>query len=308
MNYEDLVKYNSPIVYKIIKNSLNERLSHAYLFSSHKNAEVINEPNYLIQQIISEPNERRSIESFPDLIVLDGSEKNIPKDEVVAAMEKLYQSPLDKKGVKILLIKNIENASPQSLNSLLKFIEEPTPNTYIIMTTNNLSNVLSTIQSRSQVINVRYNQKEKTIKELKMSGLNEEHATILSYLSNSSDELMKYHSKNFSEDLEFVKDLLNKTISNKYIFITTLNTYVNKTNFTKIFGILKVFFNDIWKDEINLETSFKDKDLILKYVDIKFSYDKAITLINEATLALKSHANFELNLIWLLTELEVLYG
>ncbi len=50
------------------------------------------------------------------------------------------------------VIKNIEEVSIPCLNAFLKILEEPPKNVYFIITSNNLSKVLETIQSRSYLI------------------------------------------------------------------------------------------------------------------------------------------------------------
>lgn len=53
------------------------------------------------------------------------------------------------------LLKNIDEASIDALNALLKLIEEPPFNTYFILTTRNSSRVIPTIISRCEVIRSR---------------------------------------------------------------------------------------------------------------------------------------------------------
>ena len=55
---------------------------------------------------------------------------------------------------KILIIKNIEKGTAQSLNALLKFLEQSPPNLITIMTCNKRNSVLKTIRSRALEINI----------------------------------------------------------------------------------------------------------------------------------------------------------
>ncbi len=54
----------------------------------------------------------------------------------------------------IILIKNIDTASREAQNTLLKFIEEPQPNLYFALTGINKENILPTILSRCKLINI----------------------------------------------------------------------------------------------------------------------------------------------------------
>lgn len=54
----------------------------------------------------------------------------------------------------VYLFKNVEGMNIQAENSLLKLAEEPTPNCYLIMTVENVSSLLPTIQSRAKVLKI----------------------------------------------------------------------------------------------------------------------------------------------------------
>ena len=55
---------------------------------------------------------------------------------------------------KLALILNAQTMNSECQNALLKNLEEPAPNTYIIMTTDRSNALLETIYSRCQVINI----------------------------------------------------------------------------------------------------------------------------------------------------------
>ena len=51
-----------------------------------------------------------------------------------------------------ILIENIDNATPETLNAFLKNLEEPNKNLIYILTATNLNNVLPTIISRCEIV------------------------------------------------------------------------------------------------------------------------------------------------------------
>lgn len=57
-------------------------------------------------------------------------------------------------GNRMIIIKEIEKATPEAANSLLKILEEPPENTYIILTAQNINGVLPTIVSRSEIFSI----------------------------------------------------------------------------------------------------------------------------------------------------------
>ena len=53
---------------------------------------------------------------------------------------------------KIIFIENADRLNKNSANSILKTLEEPTPNTFFILATDSLDNILPTIKSRCATI------------------------------------------------------------------------------------------------------------------------------------------------------------
>ena len=62
---------------------------------------------------------------YADLIVLDGADRSIKKDEILSLQEQFSKTALEGNGKKIYILDHAENATPEALNSLLKFLEEP---------------------------------------------------------------------------------------------------------------------------------------------------------------------------------------
>ncbi len=98
---------------------------------------------------------------------LDKKIEEISKQEGASLFEYPLKSIEDAKEIKkitktstrkkrIILLRNIEKSSLESLNALLKTIEEPPPNTIFLLTTNNLNAVLPTIKSRCRLINIQH--------------------------------------------------------------------------------------------------------------------------------------------------------
>ncbi|WKX02608.1 hypothetical protein [Candidatus Mycoplasma mahonii] len=311
MSFIEKVKKENKIVYQILANSYsNNKIVHAYLFSAMKYQEIINEPNMLIDLLINEKpfsGKTRSINSYADLIVLDGSNALIKKGLVIDAANKLQESALDDRGIKILLIKNVENTNIQSINSLLKFIEEPTPNTFIIMTTNNISAVIPTIKSRSQIINVKKLDKNIIEKKLSESDIPSIYTTLLANIADSYEEAMKiFRSNVFQKQYNEIIIILQKSIVNKDNMINELMTLILKFDYKTILYMIKEFFNDIWKTETGLNTSFKNQEKLLHSYK-SFNYKKAIPLINDFLISQNSYVNFELYKTSFLIHLEECY-
>lgn len=129
--------------------------------------------------------------NYADFLILDGEGGTIKKDDVQDVVGNFTRTPLESKGIMIYIIHLVENMTPEAINSLLKFLEEPTKNTYAILTTANEARVLPTIVSRCETIRMVLAPREEVIAEAKAEGVAEEDAELLSYFCNSGVLLAK---------------------------------------------------------------------------------------------------------------------
>ncbi len=89
-------------------------------------------------------------DQYFDFIAVDSWEKGVAKEKVIEIQNHFMYEGLEQGKQKIYLIKEVERASKEAINSLLKFLEDPPSNTYAILTTKNENAVLPTIASRCQ--------------------------------------------------------------------------------------------------------------------------------------------------------------
>lgn len=129
---------------------------------------------------------------------------------------------------------------------MLKFIEEPTKNTFIVMTTNALPQVLSTIRSRSQNISLKSNTFDSLVNSLQIKGVSTQKAKLIASIANSSDQAISLISSTDFEELStsLVKSL-SLIIDNKQKTHSELAQILKKDNFKTALGLLASFFNDV---------------------------------------------------------------
>ncbi|MFC1655730.1 ATP-binding protein [Patescibacteria group bacterium] len=138
----------------------SDRLTHAYLFTGPSSigkfsiarmfVNILQCPNNLCHECPTCIQLEKG--SHPDTITLkaeDGSE-SIKIEQVRDIIAKLNMTKQSK--YKVLLIKKAERFTPEAANCLLKTLEEPPPHTVIIMTTDNVRELLPTIISRVRLI------------------------------------------------------------------------------------------------------------------------------------------------------------
>jgi DNA polymerase-3 subunit delta' len=94
---------------------------------------------------------RREKIKDPYAIVKFERSVNIPVDQVRQMQRGLSLRPFEGKR-KVVIITQVENMHPASANSLLKTLEEPPPDSNLILTTTDMNRLLPTVVSRCQQI------------------------------------------------------------------------------------------------------------------------------------------------------------
>ena len=135
---------------------------------------------------------------------------------------------------KVAVIVNAQTMNDESQNALLKSLEEPSPNSYIIMITNRPKCLLNTIYSRCQVIN---------IPSLQIDDLNEW------LINNGVSDINALDFPSFTSPLKILEELEN-------------NQHLNFKQFIKI--ITEFIFNNSDTNSTIKNIISLDIDLILK--------------------------------------------
>jgi len=91
-----------------------------------------------------------SATTHPDLHVVE-SDKQIGVEQVREAIKKLASSA-HMSGAKVLVIYHAHTMTESSANALLKTLEEPTANTFLLLTTDKPERILPTIKSRCEKV------------------------------------------------------------------------------------------------------------------------------------------------------------
>lgn len=97
--------------------------------------------------------------TLTNFISLKSGIQALRKEDLLNAIQQFSLFSLEPQQPKILLIDGGENLSAATGNSLLKFLEEPPQHTFVIILTQNYSQMMATIRSRCQRFYV-LNQKE----------------------------------------------------------------------------------------------------------------------------------------------------
>ena len=98
---------------------------------------------------------------YSNIIYLSGSDfKNIKVEDIRGLKKKIYQTSIYEKP-RFIILDDIELFNLNSLNALLKIIEEPSKNNYFILINNKTKNLIDTIKSRCIEIKIIINESKK---------------------------------------------------------------------------------------------------------------------------------------------------
>ena len=179
---------------------------------------------------------------------------------------------------KVALIFNAQTMNKAAQNALLKSLEEPAPNTYIIITTDRPKSLYETIYSRCQVINIP-NISQSTIDEW--------------LIKNGISDINSNDFPSFSTPLSILNDIQNNEHHNFKNFINIISEYVeNKIDLNlTIKNISSLEIDLVTKAnylieflKILLKSNLLSEDLsglYKKYNSSKFNNLKISNLINE---------------------------
>lgn len=315
MSHLEYLKQSNPTVYRVLKNSyLNRKISHAYIFSSEPHTEICPGPEFLIQLLICNHNNLQesqlpNIYNYPDLQILDGKDKLLTKENLKTAILQLNVKTFTVDKPKILYLKNIEYANSQVMNALLKFLEDPTPSTYIIMTTNQIHQIIPTIKSRAVEIKMRPLLKEQLSNYLISLNYDPAISKVLATFVRSKTESIKIlEQTDFLNLYQKIIKILNLSYNDHNYLMTDLLPLLNDENYFFIMNIILSFLRDIFQFKQNLEiTNDNQRFLIEKYASSSFDYNQAFQLVNNFLIMQKHYVNFNLAKQAFLISLEKCY-
>lgn len=285
-----------PIAYATINNcKKNNKLPQAILLNGHSDTPLLSIAKHLAKTIICKEKEpcetcfdclRIENENYTDLIIVDGSSNTIKKEYIENIQERFSMSALETKGIKVYIINKIENATVESVNSLLKFLEEPSSDIYAIITTANINNVLPTIISRCMNIRLKKAPKHQLVVEATKKDIPVEDALIMvSFLGSLESIINCYEKSSYISIKDVIIELLNQMNENEDLLyfsqVEISDVVKDKNDFVMFLEILEIVLLDIMNVKNNGDLVFQDhKDLIIslsnKIVDIE---DKLSTIM-----------------------------
>ena len=190
---------------------------------------------------------------FPNILYLNGSDyRNVRIDDIRKIINHLNKSPI-KKDKRFIILDDIDSFNINSLNALLKIIEDPGKNNFFILINNKSNKLLNTIKSRSIEIKIMIN--------------NQDRLSI-------STSLLKY----FNQDRIFDENLVSSTPGNflKFNYIFNNNSLdINEKFLTNFSNILRIY---------KKEKDIFYKEMLLFFVEYNFQKLKSQGMLNKKKL------------------------
>ena len=294
-----------PILYRILNNSFqSKKIPHAFLLVGQSPSEVA---HFIAKSIICENDEfaccqcpecqRIEDHSYGDLIYANGKIETIKKNLIEYIQTEFSKVSLEGKS-QIYLLENIENSTPEAMNSLLKILEEPTRDVYAIFTCQNIHRVLPTIQSRCQIIQLLPQSKKLLQETLRRHQLPEDDILILSELFQTFEECQKYmDTDDFdrlkSEVYHFMEDLYFKR-ENLMIDVQThlLKEFKSKDEIKLFLNMLVLAFKDVFHVKHHMKMIYTQyQELFSRIKDTDENLIKRIDLVLNTEFLLETNAN-----------------
>ena len=237
--------------------------------------------------------------SHPDLKIYPETRTNILVDDVKDLIELSILSPIEA-NKKVFIFKNFSSANIQSQNKLLKILEEPPRNVYILLCVSNISKVLPTILSRCQKIRLNLLNSDELKKFLNFENYSESdiNKIICSANGNLSFALNYLNNpifvKVFDYCLDILKNMKSSTELLKYSYL------INKTReeFEVALSILENFYRDLLLIRLN-KKNLVDNSFVLEELEtISLEYDcDAIDKVIKKIYSIKKQLDFNCNYV-----------
>ncbi|OFD41615.1 DNA polymerase III subunit delta' [Bacillus mycoides] len=304
------------IVGTILQNGLiNKKVSHAYLFNGEAGTLKKETALLFIKTLFCLENSQQmpcdkcgncnriNNNIHPDVVIISPEEGGSIKKEQIQQLHKEISYTSTELSKKIYLIDRVEMLTTSAANSLLKFLEEPDGNTTAILVTENIQKVLSTIQSRCQILNFLVSPMKEYEEELAAVNLSKDIVKLLTRMTNNIEKAESLANEQWFIDLYLQIVSLMKNLMEPAVFIEIiklLKLIDTKEKEPILFKFINIWFKDVLyaltnkKDFISFQSQINILELHAEKLGVKGIAD-AIELLEKCYT--RRQANVSLNLV-----------
>ncbi len=288
-----LIGFNS-IKSTLLNSYRQQKLHHAILLHGKKGIGKASFAKELAAEILG-GNNSANLQN-PDLFVIekDSDKKEIGIDKIRAIADFINQTSAISPN-KIIVINSVCELNKASSNALLKVLEEPRPNNFLILVCHNLNRVLPTILSRCFLVKVPDLSAQDFTQILTQNNLG-----LTDKDTNFLGEIFDYAAAdaiNIGADTIRFYELFLRSISNKKISDELLKKVADKNFvFTILEKCIEFFFSRLNKCHAGLEIDFffEEEKVFLNLIR-NFSPEKVFTIQDESLKQLRKTTSLNLD-------------
>ena len=189
-----------------------------------------------------------------NVFYIEPSGQTIKKEQIITLQEEFSKTSL-LEGPRVYIIDCADTMSVSAANSLLKFIEEPVnEETYGILITEHKENILSTIISRSMIINFEQIDKDIIKEEMKEKTDDELLIDCSLVLTSNVDEALKLiGDNNFINACKVLEKFANQLSLCQRVSLfyrANSDTLGSRENLKVFLLLLEAFYRDVYEYQI----------------------------------------------------------
>ncbi len=241
----------------------------------------------------------------PDLIVYPQNKKDvILVEDVKNLIENAYIKPFEAEK-KVFVFKNFSSANIQSQNKLLKILEEPPKNVYMLLCVKNINKVLPTIISRCQKVKLNSLSDDEIKTFFDFNELTDESIErIVDMAQGSLEKAISYsNDKVFLKVFDDCIDVLNN-LKNSSQLLNFSSKFSTKESFETALVVFESMFRDLLMFRLNKRDLIRNKNIV-NYIEVwAEEYDSdCIDKIIKKLYFIKEQLEFNCNYVLLVDSL-----
>lgn len=232
--------------------------------------------------------------NHPDVVVAEPEGRQIKVDRIRYLKSEFSKSAMEG-NQKIFIIKGAEKMTSSAANSLLKFIEEPGPGTYILLLTTNKSAVLPTILSRTQVLELAPLKRTDLLRVMTDRGITASQAQIAVGLTDSVAQVVDWCNDDwFAEAIQGVVQWYRHASQGQMMAFVDVATVLGKLgNHSRdrqqvLLDLIALLWRDtlLWANGVQNQARlhFIDDQQLISEVSQRYS-DQELLAVSQLTLA-----------------------
>ena len=193
----NIIDYQKEVINLIDNSFKKNQITHAYIFEGERGSGLKDVALYFAKKLLCTDEikpcdkcancKRVTNGTHTNVMIISPVQGVVRKDQINSIIHEGSMTSLTEPN-KVYIIEEAEKMNRSSANALLKFLEEPYPNNYLILLTENSNVLLETITSRTQLVRFRRINKNILVDNLQKDGIDKDVAYILSELFGSFDE------------------------------------------------------------------------------------------------------------------------